>query len=727
MTIEQLRATFSSDQSAIVRTAILEDNVRTDTIMMKILMAHWMLAFTVMGLEHGFYLAGFIGGGVICGLAYLGFYFFKGTVYSRMLMGICLMLFSALYIQQGLGRIEYHFHVFGALAFLIRYKDLRPLAAAVVTIAVHHLIFSYCQQFGVTLFDTPLIVFNYGYGVDIVLLHAAFVIFEAAFLAYIIVQLTSQFVDNTQDASDNLEVLNTLKYVITTKDLSVRLDGDNDQASVVNELLASMNASLVVRRALDKAHTAIVIVGNDNRILDCNETAQKLFKDAADDFGDAGIRIDADDLPGQSVDEILKDIRGEDIGEVEHTIEQECLAGDRTFKLVINPVKNDQGERLGAILELQERTQELKIEREVHEMVACASRGDLSQRISVQGTDGFYELLGSSVNQLVDVAEQAIKDCSDVLGGLSLGDLTETVHREYEGAFGKLTMDVNLTIKHLNEIVYNIKQAADQIDGDASELARGSETLAQRTREQAASLQETAVNMDQMTGTVQKNAEHAVQANQLTADARTRAEHGGDVIGKAVSAMNEISAASSQIMEITGVIDEIAFQTNLLALNASVEAARAGDQGRGFAVVASEVRNLAGRSATAAKEINSLIEDSYRKIQEGAKLVDESGNNLAQIVDSVQKASDIVAEIAQSSQEQSDGIKSVNEAVAKMDEMTNKNASMVEAAAAAGNSMGEQSRSLLELIGFFSMARRSNGDARPSHSHEANPGQTSSG
>src|SRR6185437_5728321 len=131
--------------------------------------------------------------------------------------------------------------------------------------------------------------------------------------------------------------------------------------------------------------------------------------------------------------------------------------------------------------------------------------------------------------------------------------------------------------------------------------------------EQASSLAETSSSMEQMTTRVKDNADNAIQANQLAVAAREHAERGGSVVGSAVAAMGEISAASNKIAEIIGVIDEIAFQTNLLA----VKAARAGEQGRGFAVVASEVRNLASRSAGAAKEIKALIQDSVGKVNEG--------------------------------------------------------------------------------------------------------------
>jgi len=272
---------------------------------------------------------------------------------------------------------------------------------------------------------------------------------------------------------------------------------------------------------------------------------------------------------------------------------------------------------------------------------------------------------------------------------------------KHHGDFRKIVEGVNETLEMIVGPIVTVKVSAETINTAAKEIAQGNADLSRRTEEQAASLEKTASSMDELSSTVKQNADNAKQANQLALAASGVAVKGGDVVSEVVSTMADINQSARKIEDIISVIDGIAFQTNILALNAAVEAARAGEQGRGFAVVAAEVRNLAQRSASAAKEIKELISDSVGKTTEGTKLVENAGKTMEEVVNSVKRVADIIGEIAAASSEQSSGIAQVNEAIMKMDDVTQQNTALVEEAAAAAESLMQQSEQLFAAVSVF--------------------------
>jgi methyl-accepting chemotaxis protein len=165
--------------------------------------------------------------------------------------------------------------------------------------------------------------------------------------------------------------------------------------------------------------------------------------------------------------------------------------------------------------------------------------------------------------------------------------------------------------------------------------------------------------------------------------------------------MNDISSSSRQIMDITGVIDSIAFQTNILALNAAVEAARAGDQGRGFAVVAAEVRILANRSAVAAEEIKQLIGSSADKVKLGTDKVGMARDTMKSITESASRVAQALGQITTGSRDQSNSMADINESINRLDQMTQQNAAVVEESAAAAKSLQNQASDLRDVVGRF--------------------------
>jgi methyl-accepting chemotaxis protein len=342
---------------------------------------------------------------------------------------------------------------------------------------------------------------------------------------------------------------------------------------------------------------------------------------------------------------------------------------------------------------------------EIQGIVEAANKGDFSIKLDLNGKQGYTKTLSELLNQLSNTVDTAFEDIIIVAKALALGDLTQVVTRDYQGAYNDVKQNLNSTVDNLQKLVGEVKTSVDTIGTASKEIASGNLDLSQRTEEQASSLEETAASMEELTSTVKQNAENARQANQLANSASAVAEKGGAVVHEVVGTMSAINDSSRKIVDIISVIDGIAFQTNILALNAAVEAARAGEQGRGFAVVAAEVRNLAQRSAAAAKEIKTLIGDSVKKVEVGSKLVDNAGKTMEEIVSAVKRVTDIMSEISAASSEQSKGIEQVNEAITQMDGVTQQNAALVEEAAAAAESLEEEAQNLTHSVSVFKLAQ----------------------
>ncbi len=298
---------------------------------------------------------------------------------------------------------------------------------------------------------------------------------------------------------------------------------------------------------------------------------------------------------------------------------------------------------------------------------------------------------------------EATSSLAEGLERLSDGDLGYQLSTPFAADFENLRANFNTAVDKLRRTLGAVAQATGAIDGGSRELSQSASDLSKRTEQQAASLEETAAALDQITTNVQNSSKRTEEARAVAMKATESAKKSGEVVADAVDAMQRIESSSSQISNIIGVIDEIAFQTNLLALNAGVEAARAGEAGKGFAVVAQEVRELAQRSAQAAKEIKGLISKSAEEVESGVKLVTATGEALKVIGEHVISINGQLDAIATSAREQSVGLSEVNTAVNQMDQTTQQNAAMVEEATAASASLATEADRLRQLIAQFQL------------------------
>lgn len=287
------------------------------------------------------------------------------------------------------------------------------------------------------------------------------------------------------------------------------------------------------------------------------------------------------------------------------------------------------------------------------------------------------------------------------LSRLSQGDLTTEITEPFPGPLEGLRRDFNRTLAQMNEAVSAVVLVSGRIRGHSERLMQAAASLSQRTEGQAATLEQTAAALEEIGSSARSSAEGARRAEATVAETRQAAETGAGEMRQTVEAMGRIETASSQIAQITGIIDDIAFQTGILALNAGVEAARAGEAGKGFSVVAGEVRALAQRSSQAAREITALIAASTALVGTGVSRVGRTRDGLAEIVARVQELAGMVGQIAGAATEQATGVGEINGGMIQLDRVTQQNAAMAGQSEEACRRLDEDARQLVGLVARF--------------------------
>lgn len=340
---------------------------------------------------------------------------------------------------------------------------------------------------------------------------------------------------------------------------------------------------------------------------------------------------------------------------------------------------------------------------EIGEVIHALSNGVLEQRVTSQ-FQGDLDKLKTHTNKSLSRLETALDAIIEAVEAQSQGDLRVQIDLEMHGDLNRLKQALNGSSRSLDQVISQVVSTAYTVQHSSQEVSSGNHDLNQRTQAQAASLEETAAAMEELTSTIRNNTSNALNADHLAKEAITQTAKGQKIMHETEQAITEIHHSSKKIEEITGLIDAIAFQTNLLALNAAVEAARAGEHGRGFAVVAGEVRNLAGKSADAARDIKTLIENTVSSIEKGTEKILATSQSLQTINDSIIKVAERVAEISTASQEQQQGVTQINHAISDIDNRTQQNAALVEETTAAAESMAQQSQELQNAVAGFKVS-----------------------
>jgi methyl-accepting chemotaxis protein len=475
-----------------------------------------------------------------------------------------------------------------------------------------------------------------------------------------------------------------------------------------------------IRQALDNVSSSVMVANAEHDIIYLNEAAEELFRDAAQDIRKDLPRFDAAQLKGGNIDVFHKNPSHQRklLDGMTSTHKTEIQMGGRTFRFIANPVVDEDNTRLGTVVEWAERTQELKVEKEVQGLVEAAIAGDLSQRIDATGKTGFFAKLSKGMNALVEINEQVITDTQRVLAALAQGDLTTTISADYRGIFEQLKNDANATVAQLTKVIAQVKNNAGSVSASSQQLNAVNAQLggtAEQTSSQAnavsAAAEEVSTNIEgvataaeEMTSSVREVANNAAQAARVANEAVQLANQTDTTV-------RQLSASSNDIGNVIKVITSIAEQTNLLALNATIEAARAGEAGKGFAVVANEVKELAKETAKATEEIGQKIGaiqgDSTQAVDAIAninKIINQISDFQTTIASAVEEQTATTNEISRNVAEAASGSGEIARNITQVAQGTQSTLSGVTEAQSAADELARMAAELQTLVEGFKVA-----------------------
>ncbi len=333
------------------------------------------------------------------------------------------------------------------------------------------------------------------------------------------------------------------------------------------------------------------------------------------------------------------------------------------------------------------------------------AKGKLELNIETDSEDELGKL-AADIAESTNVIENIVRDIDETLKRMSGGDFSTGSRNEklYIGDYEAIRKALSDISENLSSTLLEVRNSSSQVSQGASNMSQGATDLAEGATDQAAAVQELTASVNSITDQTRQLADVAERSKQMATSVRDNAEKSARKMHLVTDAMTRITEASAEIEQVTNSIEAIAKQTSLLALNASIEAARAGETGKGFAVVADQIGKLADQSSEAAKNTHQLIADTMDEIGNGNAVVAETTEALDAMQHSVEEITDMIIETGDLAEQQAQSMEEIDKGIEMISNVVQSNSATAEESSAVSVELSEQSESLNNLIGQFTIS-----------------------
>lgn len=292
--------------------------------------------------------------------------------------------------------------------------------------------------------------------------------------------------------------------------------------------------------------------------------------------------------------------------------------------------------------------------------------GDLTVRMNIKNENELgkmYKFFNLTIEKIQNSIAQ-VKNVADNLSvqGSNLGDsMNDTA-----ASANEITANIDSVNKQVQTQGHNVHEAQNAlklINNSVSDLVSNIQSQSSSVVESSSAIEQMVANIRSVTGILEKNGE-------TIKSLENSSEAGKAGIISSVEAIKRIEEQSGTLLEASKIIQAIASQTNMLAMNAAIEAAHAGEAGAGFSVVADEIRKLAEDSNKQGKNITNNLKLVLASVKEVADSSQKLQNQFNEIYELTQTVSRQELTIMNAMHEQSEGGEQILEAIKQIQDVT---------------------------------------------------------